>query len=135
MTIDVRGLYPDMEEPFYGPGDYTPIVNAIGTRILRVDQENWQGDTWVLYRDNGRWGYLCFGWGSCSGCDALQACSTYAELQSLANDIEASVQWKPLAEMREWFQTHDFEGDWAWTYDEFQKFVRRAREVLALAVE
>ena len=33
---------------FDEPYDYTPIINAIGDVILRVDEDDYQGDTWVL---------------------------------------------------------------------------------------
>lgn len=55
--------------------DYKPIVNSFGKIIIQVNDGDYQEDSYILLEDDGRYGYLSFGWGSCSGCDALQACS------------------------------------------------------------
>ena len=69
---DIRSIYPGLEEPFYGPGDYSPILLSFDAEIvLAADDQDYQGDSYVLYRRGDSFGVLIFGWGSCSGCDAL----------------------------------------------------------------
>lgn len=95
------------------PLDYQPIVDYIGKVVIQSDTGDYQGDTRVLYEDEGKgYGFLAFGWGSCSLCDALQACDTAAEVGELIEELENSVQWKPRSEMLEYFETHDWGGDW-----------------------
>jgi len=64
----------------HGWYDYTPLISYFGHIILRVDDTDYQGDSRVLYEEGERYGYLNFGWGSCSGCDSLQACDTASEV-------------------------------------------------------
>lgn len=86
--------YADEASGFYGPGDYGPIIESCGEVIVRTDDDDYQGDTYVLIRGaDGSFGYLVIGWGSCSGCDALQACSTFGEIDELAKSIRDSVRW------------------------------------------
>lgn len=129
---DVREIYPSYtDDHFYGPSDYTPIIEACGEVVVREDQNDYQGDTWALLRRGDEWGYLCFGWGSCSGCDALQACDNVADLQCLADEIEARVTWRTRDEMREWFRSHDWAGDYHATDPDRIRFTERALEALA----
>ena len=72
--VDAKKLYPDFEK-YYSEGDYDPMVNAFGNVVVRVDDDDYQGDTRVLYNNDGKIGYLVFGWGSCCCCDALQSCN------------------------------------------------------------
>ena len=131
-------LYPDYAEEekkdgsFYGPSDYTPILDNIGTVLLRDDDDDYQGDSRVLYKDGERIGYLQFGWGSCSGCDALQACNSIFEIQTLMDNLRDSVKWfMNRAEALEWFKTHNWELDYSWHEDNQRRFIKNAIEVLS----
>ena len=73
MKIDVKELYKDESWGWY---DYQPMLNAFGKVAIQVDDDAYQGDSRLLYDENGKIGVLIFGWGSCSGCDALQACGS-----------------------------------------------------------
>lgn len=74
--------------------DYSPILdNVEGEIVLHIKDDDYQGDSFVLYKKDDKFGYLTFGWGSCSGCDALQACNTYEEIQELMDSLYNSIQW------------------------------------------
>lgn len=47
-------------ESFY---DYNPIVNHFGNVVVRVDDDDYQGNTRVLYKNGDIYGLLLFGWG------------------------------------------------------------------------
>ena len=51
--IDVRTLYKE-EEGNYGWYDYQPMVEAFGNVVVQVDDDDYQGDTRVLYNNNGK---------------------------------------------------------------------------------
>ena len=128
MAVDVRKLYEDSEWGWY---DYTPMIEAFGNVAVREDVHDYQGDTWVLYDNNGKIGYLVFGWGSCSGCDALQGCVDFDELQDLCDRLEDGIMWfDNAAKALDWFEAHDWEGDWSWYYEECKDFVRKVFEYL-----
>lgn len=130
-------LYPDLvlEEAehghFYGSGGYQPILSELGEILIQVDDDDWQGDSRVLYKDGDRYGYLQFGWGSCSGCDALQACSTIKEIQELMDSLQSRIQWfDDAVEAYHYFNTHDWEGDYSWHDTEQKAFVQKVLELL-----
>jgi len=111
--------------------DYNPILKSIGNVVIQVDDDDYQGDSRVLYNNDGKIGYLNFGWGSCSGCDALQGCDNWEELQELCDDLEQQTKWwESKEEALEWFTTHDWEGDYSWHYDGQREFIAKAMEYL-----
>jgi hypothetical protein len=130
--VDVKKLY----DPDNGWGlwsDYQPMVDAFGKVVIQVDDDDYQGDTRVLYHnDDGRIGHLIFGWGSCSYCDALMGCSTIEAVQELCDELEADIEWfDNKAEALEWFKTHDWEGNYYWYDGNTRKYVEKAIEYLS----
>ena len=70
----------------FGFCDYRPMIDSFGYEILlQVDDKDYQGDSRLLFRDVSRYGILIFGWGSCSGCDSLQACESLEDVEKLRN--------------------------------------------------
>lgn len=94
---------------------YDELVRAFGYEVL-VNEESGihSGDSWYFLKDGNRYGFLEFGWGSCSGCDALEACYSFSALQSLADSLEGSIVWRESKhEMRQWMEAHDFSADFS----------------------
>jgi hypothetical protein len=111
--------------------DYVPMLKEIGNIVLQVDEDDYQGDSWVLYDNDEKIGYLNFGWGSCSGCDALQACTTISEAQSLFDDLMSSVKWfGNIDEAIEYFESDARRMDYAWSYQDFRDFVHKSTAYL-----
>lgn len=106
---------------------YDEIVEAFGHEIVvQVDDDDYQGDSRYLLKSGDRYGNLNIGWGSCSGCDAIQACCTIPEIQKLADDIEGSIQWFDSKEQaKQWFETHDWKGDYSWRNKKQSDFVEK----------
>ena len=107
---------------FYGPSDYNPIVRSFGEVLVQVDDSDYQGDTRVLLKKDGRFGFLNFGWGSCSGCDALQSCSSFRDIETLIQGMERDIKWfDSLAEAKSYIgddaaresSYYYHEGEWA----------------------
>lgn len=89
-----RRLFPRNESDSYMYfGDYQPIIDDFGDVLVQVDDDDYQGDTRVLLKKDNKYGLLNFGWGSCSGCDALKACNSYSDVQELINQLEADIEW------------------------------------------
>ena len=97
--------------------DYSPMIEDFGDVLFQVDDDDWQGDSYILYgsmNKNSRFGFLNFGWGSCSGCDALKGCSTWEEVQELYEELRSQIKWFDSAEEAyKWFIEHDWEGDYS----------------------
>lgn len=120
LEILARTLYPEMAKEadggyFSGPGDYEPIVLYVVPDVLfRFDDGDYQGDTFVFGRDAmGKFVWLEFGWGSCSGCDALQGCHSPTEIGELAEKLrDGARRWASAADALDWWLKHDWEGDY-----------------------
>jgi hypothetical protein len=136
--IDVKKIYgiEDEKEFLNCYLGYEDMVEAFGRRLLAAsDTDSSEGDSYRLIADGDepdqRYGILIFGWGSCSGCDALEGCSYITEVQELANDLQDSIKWFPNKEaLREYVQSHDWQGDYVWYYSDFKEFHRLVVEFL-----
>ena len=106
--------------------DYQPILNAIGNVLIQVDDDDYQGDSRLLYEKEGKFGYLIFGWGSCSGCDALQACESMNDVQELIDCLVNDVKWfDSLGELKEYFKEKDWELEYSWHSSETKEFIEK----------
>jgi hypothetical protein len=143
FTIErLREMYPtaaaaadehgDGQFHYGGPSSYEPIVRALGEILVDVTDDDYQGDSRYLLKDGDRYGLVTVGWGSCSGCDALQGCVNFADVLALANEIEAAVKWfagKAIA--LEYVNQHDWMGDYDYRAAEKLKYVTQLKKVLA----
>lgn len=120
---------PDPGGEFPSIGDYTPIINVLGETLFRYDSDGYEGDTMVLLVRDQRFGLLVFGWGSCSGCDTLQACQDYTGLGELIFSLEAGIRWfDTMAEAKAWIgagkddEADGENNDWYKTSAEWKTF-------------
>lgn len=131
--MNVREIFPppDGRSPNRPPSlSYEDIVKRFGEIVLDEHEDGYSGDSfYVLKRVLGRvgtalangqdtteWGFLVVGWGSCSGCDALQAVGSYNDLQELVDGLEASVRWfKNKNMLKVWSKQHDPKYEWYWS--------------------
>ena len=111
--------------------DYQPMLDAFGKVVIQVDDDNYQGDSRLLYDENGKIGVLIFGWGSCSGCDALQACGSLEEVQELCDELQEDIKWfEDTTQALEYFTNHYWRGDYSWHQPETKKFINNCIEYL-----
>lgn len=108
----------------WGWWDYQPMLNEFGNILLQKDEQDYQGDSFLIYEKDDKYGYLTFGWGSCSGCDALQGCNSIDEVQELMDKLYSDIKWfYSLDALKEYFK----ETDWALQYQhnipEFKEFL------------
>ena len=111
--MDVRKEWKLSTDSYYMDGrpTYSEIVAKFGEVLLEESDSDYQGDSLVLLRKAGRIGHLTFGWGSCSGCDSLEAANTPEELQGLVDELEANIRWfDSTAEAEKFMREHDWEG-------------------------
>lgn len=114
--MTAKDLYPDYAaDDWFCITDYNPIVKSFGDVAVQVDDRGYQGDSRILYDNAGKIGYLQFGWGSCSGCDALQACETYEAVDGLIEELRGQIRWFDDAQTAlDFFKTHDWGGDYSY---------------------
>lgn len=112
---------------------YQPMLESLEHEILvQVDDHDYSGDSRLLLRaSGGSIGHLNFGWGSCCGCDALQACDTWEAIENLRENLSSSITWflTPAAALK-FFEEHDWEGDYSWGDEGQKEFVEKAKAKL-----
>lgn len=126
--MKIEEIYPDATRyGHFSEYDYNPLLSSFGPIVLQVDDHDYQGDSRVLYKKGDRFGVLIFGWGSCSGCDELQACDSYEDAEKLRQQLEAKIKWMTKTEALEWLN-----DDWA-RKSEYSWHIKETRNFYELA--
>nr|WP_221374503.1 hypothetical protein [Actinoplanes polyasparticus] len=104
--------------------------------VLKVDDNDYQGDSRLLLKDGERWGILTFGWGSCSGCDAYEACSGLADYVELRDQLWNDIHWEAnAAALLAYIDGKDWSLEYGWYRDDAMRaFLEKAREWLAFYI-
>lgn len=120
-----KELYSPKKVEAFGVWDYNPMLKEFGNIIIKIDEDGYQGDSFILYKKDDKYGFLTFGWGSCSGCDALQGCKNIEEVQELMDSLYNSIQWfDDLKSAKSYFETRDFDLDWMGHSQAFKDFIK-----------
>lgn len=125
--MKIEELFPNcQQDDYFDPPSYTSIINALCDTILVIHSDSgWDGSTYAYVKLGDQYGYLEFGWGSCSGCDALQACESYKDLEELFLSFKQSINWfNSELEFLSWFNQHDWQGSFSWQ-DGGQEFCKK----------
>ena len=94
---------------------YENLVASWGYEVLSFDTTgSYQGDHEALLRDaGGRFGIAVIGYGSCSGCDSLEAATPYTW------DDDEDPDWSPVVDLAEslrdgvtWFNSGEDAAEW-----------------------
>lgn len=149
---DITVLFPDLlvtDEPddsgwSYGPSIYIHYNDMVkffaDSVIIAVDDDNYQGDSYRLLQTSvddsqlgQKYGILIFGWGSCSGCDALQACSSIQDYQELFDNLERSILWFASEdELIEYVRNKDWSTEWYSHRDAGLEFTNKLHDFCGL---
>ncbi len=82
-----------MYEYYSAPG-YANGFEARGFNILEWQTfGDYQGDYAIIFKRDNEFGFLVLGYGSCSGCDAMEACSSEEEYVDLMHSVINSIYW------------------------------------------
>lgn len=126
-----KELYSSERVEKFGVWDYNPMLKEFGDILIEIDEDDYQGDSFILYKNEDKYGFLTFGWGSCSGCDALQGCTNIEEVQELMDSLYNSIQWfDDLKSVKSYFETKDWDLDWIGHKQEFKDFKREVLNYL-----
>lgn len=111
--------------------DYQPMLEEFGEILVQVDEDSYQGDSYLLYKRDNQYGFLIFGWGSCSGCDALQSCDNIDEVQELMNQLYSDIKWFDSLEKVKKYLSKDAIQELKYYYNtkEFKQFKKLCQEV------
>lgn len=125
--------------------NYDEIIDTFECEVLvEESDDDYQGDTYVFLRNDDMYGILIFGWGSCSGCDALESIScwktsgcsekhiseTLKSLTEFRDEMYESITWRKLKEMKEYIEVKDFKLEWYGNTKTGRKFVTEVQSYL-----
>jgi hypothetical protein len=101
----------------YNYCSYGDLIDSMETSVLVEKHDNdYQGDSYYLMKKGRLYGILIFGWGSCGGCDALEAAhGNRAEITQLRDDLWESIVWMTKPEIRKYVNDKDIKLEW-WGY-------------------
>jgi hypothetical protein len=116
---------------------YMQLVESYGLEVIEsLMLGSYQGDIlMVLRNDSGQFGLLVTGYGSCSGCDALEGCRGKAkELETLRSDLCDSIVWYGCGDFVEYITTKDFKLEYYGQkeMDKLKPFIAAAKEKVLL---
>jgi hypothetical protein len=127
-----------LEERTWSEGyyaSYDSIVESFGYNILMGEAiGDYQGDmVYVLYDGLfDQWGVFITGYGSCSGCDILEAMemdnAPVEEYRELQEEWHNGVDWYNTPEEL-YDAIREKEGDWYWYEDGYSEFIEKFKEV------
>jgi len=98
---------------YFSVGDYYPIIKSFGNILFSEDTGGWSGETFVFYKLKKGYGFLVYGWGSCSYCDALQRCGSVEDVQELMDALSDSMKrFKSLKAIKKYVAEKNWEIEW-----------------------
>lgn len=74
-------------------GSYDDLVKDFATIEISHTLGYYQGDIVYVLSGGDRYGFLVVGYGSCPGCDALQACDSVEAVEYLQNTLRDGIKW------------------------------------------
>lgn len=75
---------------------YDDIIDSFGYKSKYEYFGSYQGDIAVIVKDGSRKGYLIIGYGSCSGCDELEAVMPWCRCED-----DCSCDWSGVEDLRD----------------------------------
>lgn len=120
------------EHDFRFGASYDQLIESMEVEeVLRVDEVDYQGSSWVIVKQGDRYGLLVYGWGLCSGCDAAAAARTKAAAEELRDDLWSGIVWREsAAELADYIETEDKDLKWYGNCREYPRFRSDALRML-----
>lgn len=93
------------------------IIDSFGYETLKFTEEGgYSGDSFAFLKlPDDKYAYLTFGWGSCTGCDALERCNSYndnEELKKLQDELFNGLKiFEGKKATLDFFNNHDWKGE------------------------
>ncbi len=107
----------------YFDGSYDDLVAKFGIILESHCFGSYQGDYAYLLESVNGYGFVVVGYGSCSGCDALEACSSLEEVKELQEYLGEGIKWFPtLDEVKEYALHADQELQWYYHESGWEEF-------------
>lgn len=126
-----KELFPGCESKygFDAPyGGYRLIFENFGDVLIEVEEDNYQGMTYLLIKKDDFYALDSYRWGSCPGCDSLQACYSYENLQELMDKFASEIEWMTKEEIIKEVNGRIENLDNCWREEEEVDFLNQVKE-------
>lgn len=111
--------------------DYKDMINSWPYENLYLKYVgDYQGDVVLLLKNGDDYGFFTIGYGSCSGCDALEACNTREERVSLALDFKRNIKWRDKVNLINYLKQENLEHEWFWYDEDMRAAINEVIELL-----
>lgn len=130
-----------MKELYFSSPEYMELFKGLNIELILTHRlGSYQGSSWVLFRSYHEhrqvmYGFLEFGWGSCSGCDALAACDSYKDLDKLRRSLINSISWFTISKMVKFLKEKDWESMSDSSVEEGKTFINKVLPLLLTSEE
>jgi len=102
----------DRQYDYFNSPRMEELIKSTNSDVINTTYlGNYSGDALMILRRDNKFGLLIFGYGSCSGCDALKACNDYKDLYNLREALHKSVIWKEYTEFVEYLKDKDWDAE------------------------
>jgi hypothetical protein len=114
---------------------YLSALEAYVEIVLEESDDDYQGDTYAVVKKKLSWrkefGYLTFGWGSCSGCDAWDDADgdPAKESQVITGILEGTQWFETLDELKQYITSQERELSYYYHRETWQKFLEKVAEL------
>ena len=116
-------------EYYEPPMGYDEIVSIQGEIVKDWIIGDWQGDYVYLLKNNDWYSLVVVGYGSCSGCDALEACENNEEFELLKQSILNDIRWGSKQDILDQISDEEI-NRWYFHESEWKDIAKEIREIL-----
>lgn len=114
---------------------YSGFVDSFEVEVLAFEAVgDYQGDYhWLLYDPiNREYAFLTIGYGSCSGCDWLEAMEGSSEKEYIEarDDIWNGLIWQSATRMLEWLTSETRKHDFSWFEEGYREFINECIRIM-----
>lgn len=114
--------------------DYYELIKSITDKVnwkVNAGTNDYQGDYLCFGEGQGKYYFVDFGYGSCSGCDALEACNSFQDLLEVREDIKRNIkEFESLDQFEKWFN-NEGQTEW-WNWDDIKAFIKEMDSIYGL---
>jgi len=131
-TEDILEKLSSPNETWYNV-KYEDLIEATGCEVIdSLYMGSYQGDLLMIVSKNYRFGVLSTGYGSCAGCDALQACRDPNEYVNLAKSLYDNIVWKEPDEIIDYLENKDWESEYYGKQEGLPEFISKIKEQIII---
>lgn len=124
-------FFPKATSDFTSDLLYEDLCKHFGEILIQVDNDGYQGDSRMLLKKDNKYGHLIFGWGSCPGCDTLQAACTEEDVEHLMKSLYNGIVWKKSKEdMLEYLTNKGWTTGLEWYAEETRLYIQKVKDYL-----